>query len=122
MKAIDIILHTWLFLLLGSCSFSDVEKKELVETQQKENDRRNQIEYTQIKTAVFESQAGWGYEIIIDDKIYIHQSYIPAISGTKSFSSKNDALKVAEYVATKIKKYHKLPSLTYNELDSLNVL
>ena len=73
-----------------------------------------------IKT--FKTDNGWGYDIYLNDKKYIHQQNIPAISGDKGFSNKADAEKTAELVITKIKKNIMPPSVTPNELDSLRVL
>lgn len=85
------------FLLLSSCS-----KKEILEAKS-------------IKTA-----SGWGYTISYRDKILIKQSIIPVISETKSFSSEDDALKVAELVVKKLNQ-NRSPSVTKNDLILLKI-
>ncbi|MFC1734377.1 DUF4907 domain-containing protein, partial [candidate division KSB1 bacterium] len=65
---------------------------------------------------------GWGYDIYINGKLYIHQPHIPAISGNRGFNSESDAKKTAAYICTKIDKTQSLPSVTIYELDSLGVL
>ena len=39
------------------------------------NDKRKKMDY---KT--FHTTAGWGYDILINKKIFIHQEYIPVIA------------------------------------------
>lgn len=122
MKMQKTIISICLLTFLVSCDFFDLKQGEILQDQQNTKVHENVIKLSKIETSVFKTESGWGYEISIDDKIYIHQSYIPAVSGTKSFSTPEDADKVAKYVATRLQKELKLPSLTYAELDSLNVL
>lgn len=66
---------------------------------------------------------GWGYEIYLDKKIFIHQENIPGIAGTKSFTTKDDAEKVAEFIIHKMQATKKdLPEVTLKELDSLGIV
>ena len=74
----------------------------------------------QVTSEPIQTSAGWGYNITVGNKIYIHQLCIPAIPGNKPFASKEDALKTAEVVIKKIVN-HKLPYVTRKELDSLNI-
>ena len=39
---------------------------------------------------------GWGYYILTDGKVFVHQNIIPAIPGEHGFRTKEDALKVRE--------------------------
>ena len=60
---------------------------------------------------------GWGYEILVDGKVYIHQENIPAINGNKSFRSKSDALFVGNKAIKKlVEGKGKLPVITVEEL------
>lgn len=65
---------------------------------------------------------GWGYNIMVDGKIYIHQPTIPAIMGNNGFSSEDKASKAAEFVIYKIRNNVIPPSVSPEELDSLEVL
>ena len=65
-------------------------------------------------------QNGWGYDIMVDDKVYIHQYCIPAVGGNKVFSNKQDAIKTAKVVVQKILN-GKVPSVTKHDLDSLQI-
>ncbi len=66
---------------------------------------------------------GWGYDIYKDNKLYIHQEIIPAIEGRKCFASKDEAMRLGELVARKIKqgKGGGLPQITIQEIDSLKI-
>ena len=43
-------------------------------------------------------RGGWGYDILTDGKIFIHQDIIPAIPGVHVFRTKEDALAVGQKV------------------------
>jgi hypothetical protein len=67
------------------------------------------------------NQNGFGYDIIAQGKVIIHQPYIPAISGNKGFRTKEDAQKIAQLVIYKLNKNIIPPSVTKKELDSLQL-
>lgn len=64
---------------------------------------------------------GWGYDIFVNEKLYIHQPAIPAIAGNKSFVSEDEAVEVANIMISKIKNNIMPPAVTVDELDSLGV-
>lgn len=64
---------------------------------------------------------GFGYDILVDGKLYIHQPHIPAISGSKGFLSEEDARKTAEFITEKLKNTKDLPSIKKEELDNLGI-
>lgn len=64
---------------------------------------------------------GFGYDIFVNDKLYIHQPHIPAVAGNKSFASESDAQKAGEFVSEKIKRNIMPPGITIAELDSLGI-
>lgn len=64
---------------------------------------------------------GWGYDVLMDGKVYVHQPYIPAVSGNRSFRSKEDAEKTAALMMYKLKNNIVPPSLSVEELDSIGV-
>ena len=68
----------------------------------------------------FKTTSGWGYSIADQNKIIIKQSIIPVINYTKSFSTKEDALKVANLVVEKLKK-NISPAVTKNDLILLKI-
>lgn len=63
---------------------------------------------------------GWGYEIYVDNKMYIKQDHIPAVSGTHQFATKQQALTTAHLVLAKMKEGEK-PLLTINELKEAGI-
>jgi hypothetical protein len=65
-----------------------------------------------------DSSDTWGYEILIDKKVYIHQEYIPALEGNLPFTRKKDALKIGREVMMKIKN-QKAPTLSKEEVLTL---
>ncbi|MFN8256615.1 MAG: DUF4907 domain-containing protein [Bacteroidales bacterium] len=74
----------------------------------------------EIEVVPFKVCQGWGYDILINSRTFIHQPTIPAIEGNKPFYSKKDAKKTGILVAEKIKKGHK-PTIKKKDLDSLKV-
>lgn len=81
----------------------------------------NSNEILQVKP--FSIGSGWGYDILKNNKLFIHQDMIPAIEGKKLFINKSEALIVGEFVIYKIKKGigAGLPQVTPQELDSLHI-
>lgn len=65
---------------------------------------------------------GYGYNILMDGRIFIHQPSMPSIAGNKGFSNKEHAEKVAAFVINKLSNNIMPPSVTPKELDSLGVL
>jgi len=70
---------------------------------------------------VFKGEQGWGYDIYVQGKKYIHQTTIPSIPGGSGFASKKDAKKVGELVVAKIAQNEMPPSVTPNELNDLKI-
>jgi hypothetical protein len=68
-----------------------------------------------VRACKSDSSDTWGYEILIDKKVYIHQEFIPALEGNQLFKNKKDALKVGRAVMYKIKN-KKLPALSKEEV------
>lgn len=65
---------------------------------------------------------GWGYKINKGSHNYIEQPFIPVIMGRKPFQTKEDAMKVGEYLAAKIRKNPGgLPDLTRQELLEMKI-
>jgi hypothetical protein len=55
------------------------------------------------------------------DKLYVHQPSIPAVAGNHGFSSQEEAKKVADFVVSKIRNHVMPPTVSVEDLDSLNV-
>jgi uncharacterized protein DUF4907 len=65
---------------------------------------------------------GYGYSIFIQGKEIIHQPHIPAIDSLHSFSSKEDAERVALLVRQKMIDHQFPPAISVEEIDSLGVI
>lgn len=73
-----------------------------------------------LKVESFKTTSGWGYLLSYKNKIIIKQSIIPVINDTKSFSTEEDAIKVANLVAKKLKENNS-PTVTKNDLILLKI-
>lgn len=67
------------------------------------------------------SQHTFGYEILVNDTLFIRQAVKPAIQGNTGFKSKKDASDVAEYVISKMYKGEVPPSISLEEIKKLNI-
>ncbi len=67
-------------------------------------------------------KSGFGYNVLVDNKIFVHQPSIPSIPGNKTFDTKEKAELVANLVAMKLKNNIMPPSISKTELDSLQIL
>ena len=75
--------------------------------------KKNPVSYT-----VFKSKDGsFGYDIIEEGKIVIHQPYIPVIPGNHGFLKKKQAKLVAKNVIDKISNGIFPPSLSREEVE-----
>ena len=64
----------------------------------------------------------WGYDILMDKKLTIHQPNIPGVAGENGFKTKADAENVAKLVVGKMKKGETPPSVTIEEMKKLKAL
>jgi hypothetical protein len=51
----------------------------------------------------FKTEQGWGYDVLVNDRIIIHQPFIPGKSGVNGFSTEQEAGADAQNVIEKIK-------------------
>lgn len=65
---------------------------------------------------------GFGYNILANGVVFIHQATIPSVAGNKAFETKEKAELVANLMAQKLKNNIMPPSVSKKELDSLNIL
>lgn len=57
-----------------------------------------------LSAKTFKGPLGWGYDILVNDTVYIHQEFVPAMSGKQGFSQERQAQQMAELIINKIKK------------------
>jgi len=83
----------------------------------------NPYKNAEIKSEIIKTQGNtYGYDIILNGSVFIHQPNIPGLPGNKGFSSIDKAEKVADFVINKIRNNIMPPSITMDELNKLNVL
>jgi len=78
-----------------------------------------------IEVRTFQNESGisgFGYDILMDGSVKIHQPNVPAVQGNNGFSSEAKARKAGEFAAQKVRKNMMPPSVNAKELDSLGVL
>ena len=63
----------------------------------------------------------YGYDILVNNKILIHQPNIPGRPGNKGFAVKGDAEKVAMLIIKKLQRGIMPPATSTKELDSLKI-
>ena len=82
--------------------------------------KKNSKNMLLVESSTFQVAGGWGYNILVDHKIFIYQEVVPAVGGNKIFSKKEDAEKTAALIVQKI-LHKEVPSVSINELDSMHV-
>ncbi|MCW3805110.1 DUF4907 domain-containing protein [Plebeiibacterium marinum] len=80
------------------------------------NKKKYHIEYT-----IIEVDNGWGYDISVNGKVFIHQDVIPGVQGKKAFYSQQDAEKAAKLVVKKIENKEMPPAVSTQELKELGI-
>lgn len=73
-------------------------------------------------TTIYTDEIGWGYDILENSSVRIHQPHIPAVQGNQGFKSASDAAKVAEKIIEKLDKGIMPPTLSIAEMTELGVL
>lgn len=79
---------------------------------------------TSITVKVFKSGPplkGFGYDILHNGSVYVHQPHIPAIPGQRDFDTEQQALAVGNLMADKIRKNTMPPSVSVEELKKLGI-
>ena len=89
----------------------------------------NPYENSEITVEVFkvdslenDGSTGWGYDILINGQLYIHQPNIPAVMGNNGFSSEDKAREAGELIISKIRNNILPPSVTVEELETKGLL
>src|SRR5262245_30097023 len=77
--------------------------------------KKNKIRFEQ---QVFHSVSGWGYDILVDGKLFIHQESIPSIKGNRGFQKKEQAILTAQLIINKMKR-GELPTVTTFEVGQI---
>ena len=80
----------------------------------------NPYENALITTSIISSEdSTFGYDIIINGQILVHQPSIPGLPGNKGFEIKEHAQRVADFAANKVRNNEMPPTVTSEELKIL---
>jgi hypothetical protein len=71
-----------------------------------------------VQSRVFKVMNGWGYDILVNDTIVIHQEFIPTRPNQEVFENKVQAEKTANLVLKKLRAGTP-PTLTQSELQKI---
>lgn len=88
----------------------------------KEEEVVNPYENSEITVNTFEEGSGFGYDVLIDGNIYVHQPNIPAVGGNKGFKTEADARATGNLAVQKIREGVIPPTLSVEELKSIGVV
>jgi hypothetical protein len=84
------------------------------------NRKSDRSEWVELTYTTYHTPLGWGYDVLVNDSLFIHQQQMPAVEGNRGFSTQKDAEKVAELVIARMKS-KKLPTILLRDLDSLGI-
>lgn len=73
------------------------------------------------RVSVFSGPGGWGYDILQNNRPFIHQPTVPGQPGQAGFVSEEQARRVGERVVEKIEQTRAMPTLSNDELRQLGV-
>jgi hypothetical protein len=84
--------------------------------------RRNRWkkEHVLVELKAIQTPKGWGYDILTDGKIYIHQNIIPAVPGEYGFRTKEDALVVGQKVYERVVA-GQMPMVSVEEIRAMGI-
>lgn len=80
--------------------------------------RHNYRPAHRLSYAVFRAKSGWGYNILVDTSLFIHQDIVPTLTTEKGFDTQKQAILTAQLVVDKIKS-GKLPTVSKSELQTI---
>ncbi len=59
-----------------------------------------------LEARVFEVTTGWGYDILVNDTLFIRQESIPSLPAQRGFEKKEQAERTASLIINKLKAGH----------------
>lgn len=102
---------------------NSVKKEVKQNVQQEVKEQKNPYSNAEISIKIIPSiNKTFGYDILLKGKPLIHQPNIPSLPGNEGFKTKKSAQKVAEFVVMKIRKNEMPPTVTIDDLKTMNVL
>jgi len=77
-------------------------------------------EHVLVELRPIQTPKGWGYDILANGRVFIHQPIIPAIPGDTGFRTKEDALAVGQKVYAQVMA-GKMPMVTAKEVQDMGL-
>lgn len=115
-------MHNRLFLLIGSLVLLLLFYVVLVQQQKSEFIQKQEKEgYVFVQVLPIQSHLGWGYDIFLNRKKYIHQEFIPGIFGRRGFETKEEALRVGNRVVANATGKKGSPAISFADLRELGI-
>jgi hypothetical protein len=86
----------------------------------KKREKEKNRDYVELELQAIQTPGGWGYDIMADKKLYIHQDIIPVWPGRHSFRTKEQALSIGQKVMDRINR-RQLPDVTLQDLEEAGI-
>ena len=61
----------------------------------------------QLSAKTFHGAIGWGYDILVNDSLFIHQEFVPQQTGRHGFTTEKEALQTAELLIQQLQVGHR---------------
>lgn len=79
---------------------------------------RGQSSRQKFSSRVFRVAEKWGYEILVNDKVFIRQETVPAVNGMQGFDNPDQAMQTAALIINKMKSGQH-PTVTTFEIQQI---
>jgi hypothetical protein len=110
--SIQWIKRNWIYLLFSVSVMLFVYKQWIAP--------KNAGEWVSLTYTTYHTPLGWGYDVLVNDTLFIHQQQMPAVEGLRGFATQQEAAAVAELIIYRIQN-KQLPTILLKDLDSLHI-
>jgi len=115
-------LISTLFLSL-LCASGQAQPKEKSPASKTEFPQASRVAGARLTHRIIPAESNtWGYDILANGKLLIHQPGIPAVPGNRGFRNQAAAERVAQLVIRKIRKGEMPPTVTVPEMKQVKAL
>ncbi|HEY6901701.1 MAG TPA: DUF4907 domain-containing protein [Puia sp.] len=78
-------------------------------------------DHVYVELKAIQTNKGWGYDILTDGKVFIHQDIVPAVAGAgRGFRTKEDALTVGKMVYERVVA-GQMPMVSAEEIKAMGI-
>ena len=120
---LTVLFMLFIFVGLPGTSISVEQAVGKQEVKKEVKQQKNPYANAQISIKIIPSvKKTFGYDILLHGRPLIHQPNMPGLPGNEGFTTRERAQKVAEFVVKKIRKNEMPPTVTIEDLNSMNVL